>query len=154
MEEARLFYVNVLGCTEVTQRLQLLHCKRQLLRHGESLAVVQGRSASTWRDFNFYGHQIVAHLVVGYQATSNENAVDGDAVPVPHFGAALSVDQFHALAKRVKDAGVPFVIEPHIRFVGAPGEQWTMFFRDPSGNSLEFKAMTHPDNLFAKYRVD
>lgn len=79
--------------------------------------------------------------------------VDGDPVPVPHFGAALSVPQFHTLAARLKDANVAFVIEPHMRFQGKPGEQWTMFFKDPSGNSLEFKAMTTPSNLFAKYFV-
>jgi len=92
--------------------------------------------------------------VAGYNATAHHNAVDGDAVPVPHCGAALSVEQFHALAARLKAQGVKFEIEPHIRFVGQPGEQWTMFFHDQSGNALEFKAMTHPDNLFAKYRVD
>jgi uncharacterized protein len=81
----------------------------------------------------------VAHFVKGYNAASTSNEVDGDPVPVPHFGAALGVDQFHSLAARLKDAGVSFVIEPHVRFVGQPGEQWTMFFKDPSGNSLEFK---------------
>ena len=80
------------------------------------------------------------------------NAVDGDPVPVPHYGLALSVDQFHDLADRVSDA-VSFEIEPHVRFEGQPGEQWTMFFKDPSGNCLEFKAMTAPENLFAKYAV-
>lgn len=80
--------------------------------------------------------------------------MDGDDVPVPHFGAALAVDDFHALADRLKAQGVAFVIEPHLRFEGQPGEQWTMFFKDPSGNALEFKAMTNPDNLFAKYVVE
>jgi extradiol dioxygenase family protein len=74
-------------------------------------------------------------------------------VPVPHFGLALTVDQFHELAKKLNDAGIKFIIEPHLRFQGQPGEQWTMFFKDPSGNNLEFKAMTHTDNLFAKYNV-
>lgn len=74
-------------------------------------------------------------------------------MPVPHFGAALSVDQFHALADRLKAANVEFVIPPHVRFVGQPGEQYTMFFYDPSGNALEFKAMTRPENLFVKYKV-
>ena len=118
------------------------------------LGCKEGRSASTWQDLDFYGHQIVAHRVEGYAARVTQNAVDGDAVPVPHFGAALSLAQFHALADKVRAAGVEFEIEPHVRFQGAPGEQWTMFFRDPSGNALEFKAMTHPANLFAKYRVE
>lgn len=96
----------------------------------------------------------MAHLVRGYSAATSQNAVDGDAVPVPHFGAALSPGQFRALAARVAAAGVKFEIEPHLRFEGAPGEQLTMFFRDPSGNALEFKAMTNPANLFAKYIVD
>lgn len=78
-------------------------------------------------------------------------SVDADDVPVPHFGVALSVDEFQALSKRVVEQGVEFVVEPHLRFVGRKGEQWTMFFKDPSGNNLEFKAMTNPENLFAKY---
>lgn len=135
-----------------------------------TLGCSEGRSSARWVDFNFFGHQIVAHLVDGYDAASHSNAVDGDPVPVPHFGAALSVSQFEQLASRVKAAGVDFEIEPHVRFVvcrcrdvcqrphtmqhqGQPGEQWTMFFRDPSGNALEFKAMTTPENLFAKYTV-
>ncbi|KAL4431987.1 hypothetical protein ABPG77_000254 [Micractinium sp. CCAP 211/92] len=89
--------------------------------------------------------QVVAHLVDGY--------MDGDPVPVPHFGVALSVNDFQRLAERLKGQ-VDFAIEPHLRFGGQPGEQWTMFFYDPSGNALEFKAMTNPDNLFAKYRVE
>lgn len=82
------------------------------------------------------------------------NPVDGDEVPVPHFGAALTVEDFHALAKRLRKHKTKFIIEPHLRFKGQPGEQYTMFFKDPSGNSLEFKAMTNPDNLFAKYHVE
>ena len=77
-------------------------------------------------DWNLYGHQLVTHLVSGYNATAHHNAVDGDAVPVPHCGAALSVDEFHALATRLRERGVQFVIEPHLRFQGMPGEQWTM----------------------------
>ena len=77
----------------------------------------------------------------------------GDEVPVPHAGLALTVEQFHELAARLKDAGVTFIIEPHLRFEGQPGEQYTMFFKDPSGNNLEFKAMTKMENLFAKYNV-
>lgn len=82
------------------------------------------------------------------------NAVDGDPVPVPHFGLALTEPQFHELAARIKDAGVHFEIEPHVRFQGQPGEQWTMFLKDPSQNCLEFKAMAEPANLFAKYTVE
>lgn len=122
--------------------------------YGGTMCCSEGRSAKTWVDFSLFGHQIVAHLVPGYTAAAAQNAVDGDAVPVPHFGAALSVEQFHSLAARLQAAGVEFVIPPHLRFQGQPGEQWTMFFRDPSGNALEFKAMTHPENLFAKYVVD
>lgn len=79
---------------------------------------------------------------------------DGDEVPVPHFGLCLEVDTFKRLAERLRGKGVRFIIEPHLRFPGKPGEQWTMFFKDPSGNNLEFKALTNPANLFAKYRVD
>ncbi|PSC70860.1 Glyoxalase Bleomycin resistance Dihydroxybiphenyl dioxygenase [Micractinium conductrix] len=128
IEEARRFYTDVLGSYE-------------------------GRSAARWQDFNFYGHQVVAHLVDGYQAQRSHNAVDGDPVPVPHFGLALSTEQFHSLADRLRAAEVKFELEPHLRFKGQPGEQWTMFLFDPSGNALEFKAMTDPGNLFAKYVV-
>jgi extradiol dioxygenase family protein len=80
--------------------------------------------------------------------------VDGDEVPVPHFGLVLpSVEEFHALAAKVKAANISFIVDPHLRFQGMPGEQWTMFFKDPSGNNLEFKVMTTPNNLFAKYNV-
>lgn len=100
------------------------------------------------------GHQIVCHWVGDdYKCIDYYNPVDGDEVPVPHFGLALTEDQFHALAERLRNAGVKFIIEPHLRFEGAPGEQWTMFFKDPSNNNLEFKAMTKVENLFAKYNV-
>lgn len=105
-------------------------------------------------DYNFYGHQIVCHLVDNYNAAASVNAVDGDPVPVPHFGLALTVEQFHKLAARMEEAGVHFEIAPHIRFAGQPGEQWTMFCFDPAGNALEFKAMTEPANLFARYTVE
>lgn len=82
------------------------------------------------------------------------NPVDGDEVPVPHFGVVLTTEEFHALAARLKAVNVKFIIEPHLRFEGQPGEQYTMFFKDPSGNNLEFKAMAKPENLFAKYNVD
>jgi extradiol dioxygenase family protein len=110
-------------------------------------------SSARWVDYNFYGHQVVCHLVDGYSAARSHNAVDGDPVPVPHAGVNLSVADFHALAERLSAAGVRFELEPHLRFAGAPGEQWCMFLLDPSGNALEFKAMTAPDNLFAQYVV-
>ena len=121
--------------------------------YGQTLGFPEGRSAPRWVDFNAYGHQLVCHLVDGYSARTAQNAVDGDPVPVPHFGAALPVPEFHALAQRLRAAGVAFELEPHLRFRGAPGEQWCMFLRDPSGNAIEFKAMTEPDNLFAQYTV-
>ena len=89
-----------------------------------------------------------------YRGVDYVNPVDGDEVPVAHFGAALSAEAFHSLAERLTTAGVKFVIPPHLRFKGQPGEQYTMFFKDPSNNNLEFKAMSHPENLFAKYNVD
>ena len=121
--------------------------------YGQTLGFPEGRSAPRWVDYNAYGHQLVCHLVDGYSATTAQNAVDGDPVPVPHFGVALPVPEFNALADRLRAAGVHFELEPHTRFKGAPGEQLCMFFRDPSGNALEFKAMTTPDNLFAQYTV-
>jgi uncharacterized protein len=125
LEAARAFYGGLLGCPE-------------------------GRSAPDWIDFDLYGHQIVAHLApdeVGHRAT---NAVDGDQVPVRHFGVVLSFEQWERMANKLREAGQSFVIEPHIRFKGQPGEQATMFFLDPSGNALEFKAFADPTRLFAK----
>lgn len=122
--------------------------------YGTVLGCVEGRSSTKWQDYSLHGHQIVAHYVgPDYRCQDYYNPVDGDEVPVPHTGLALTVDQFHSLAERLRKANVPFIIEPHLRFVGQPGEQYTMFFKDPSGNNLEFKAMTHPENLFAKYNV-
>jgi len=118
--------------------------------YGEKLGCPEGRSSPEWIDFNFYGHQIVAHLApseCGHKATS---AVDSHNVPVRHFGAVLSMEQWEAMAKRLTDAGTEFVIEPYIRFKGEVGEQATMFFLDPSGNALEFKAFKNMDSLFAK----
>ena len=118
--------------------------------YGELLGCPEGRSSDEWVDFDFYGHQIVAHLApdeVGHRATS---AVDGDHVPVRHFGAILSMSEWESLAQKLKQADTRFIIEPHVRFVGEVGEQSTMFFLDPSGNALEIKAMANPDNLFAK----
>eukprot|EP00929_Paragymnodinium_shiwhaense_P043392 TRINITY_DN22313_c0_g1_i1.p1 TRINITY_DN22313_c0_g1~~TRINITY_DN22313_c0_g1_i1.p1 ORF type:complete len:212 (-),score=34.25 TRINITY_DN22313_c0_g1_i1:94-672(-) len=122
--------------------------------YGEILGCEEGRSSTKWVDFSLHGHQIVAHWVgEKYRCTDYYNPVDGDEVPVPHYGLALTEQQFHELARRVKAAGIKFIVEPHKRFEGMPGEQWTMFFKDPSGNNLEFKAMTKPELLFAKYNV-
>mmetsp|Transcript_1404 Transcript_1404/g.3616 ORF Transcript_1404/g.3616 Transcript_1404/m.3616 type:complete len:226 (-) Transcript_1404:68-745(-) len=122
--------------------------------YGGKLGLQEGRSAATWVDYSLYGHQIVCHEVKGYSAATSANDVDGDPVPVPHMGLAMSKGQFDELAVRVREAGIQFIIEPHLRFQGQAGEQWTMFFKDPSGNALEFKAMSHPENLFAKYYVE
>ena len=117
--------------------------------YGELLACPEGRSAPEWIDFDFYGHQIVAHLAEGMEPRRHSNAVDGHDVPVPHFGLVLSVDRFQELAQRLTEAGTDFVIEPYVRFQGEPGEQWTMFFLDPSGNAMEFKAFQDLSQLFA-----
>jgi extradiol dioxygenase family protein len=118
--------------------------------YGTLLGCPEGRASDEWVDFDFYGHQIVAHLSpseAGHRATS---AVDGDNVPVRHFGVVLSMPEWETLAERLRGAGVRFVIEPHIRFKGEVGEQATMFFLDPCGNALEFKAFADPSRLFAK----
>jgi extradiol dioxygenase family protein len=103
-----------------------------------------------WIDFDFYGHQISAHLVDGALAPSETNPVDGDAVPARHFGAVLSWEGWHILSERLRASGIPFLIEPHIRFAGQVGEQATFFLRDPSGNALEFKSFKDPSRLFAR----
>jgi len=126
LEAARHFYGTVLGCPE-------------------------GRSAAEWIDFDLYGHQIVAHLKPKSGASAvHRNPVDGHDVPVPHFGVVLDLEDWHALAEKLKSAGTRFVIEPYIRFKGQTGEQATMFFLDPAGNALEFKAFADPSQLFAK----
>jgi len=122
---ARRFYGGILGCRE-------------------------GRSSDTWVDFDLYGHQIVAHLADRAAGIALHNPVDGDDVPVPHFGVILTLEQWRELADRLRQAGVKFVIEPHIRFQGQVGEQATMFFLDPSGNALEFKAFADMSRIFAK----
>ena len=116
--------------------------------YGEVMGCPEGRSSDHWIDFDFHGHQIVAHLSdeAGDRAA---NAVDGHDVPVPHFGLVLGMDEWRELADRLEKAGTEFVIEPTIRFEGQPGEQATMFLRDPAGNALEFKAMADPSHLFA-----
>jgi len=121
---ARAFYGGVLGCAE-------------------------GRSSASWIDFDLYGHQIVAHLAPDAPALIAENPVDGHDVPVPHFGIVLTMPDWEALAARLDAAGTRFGIAPHIRFKGQVGEQATMFFRDPSGNALEFKAFADDSMLFA-----
>ena len=121
---ARAFYGGVLGCTE-------------------------GRSSDAWIDFDLYGHQIVAHLSPG-SGDAASNPVDGHDVPVPHFGVVLTMDDWHALAARLEAAGTAFGIAPHVRFAGQVGEQATMFFRDPSGNALEFKAFADDGQIFAR----
>jgi extradiol dioxygenase family protein len=125
LEEARAFYGGLLGCPE-------------------------GRSSPDWIDFDFYGHQIVAHLSpdeVGHKSTS---AVDGEDVPVRHFGAILTLPQWEEMAAKLKAADTKFVIAPQIRFKGEPGEQATLFFLDPSGNALEFKAFADDAMVFAR----
>jgi hypothetical protein len=117
--------------------------------YGGLMACPEGRSSAEWIDFDFFGHQIVTHLAPA-KAADHHNPVDGHDVPVPHFGVVLDWDDFQALAARLKAGGVKFVIEPYIRFAGQVGEQATMFFRDPSGNALEFKAFKDRSQLFAK----
>lgn len=118
--------------------------------YGDLLGCREGRSAPTWVDFDLFGHQFVAHLApTRPDLPAATNPVDGDDVPVPHFGVLLSPADWDELATRLRDAGVDFLIEPHVRFVGQPGEQRTMFFLDPSGNALEFKAFADDAQVFA-----
>jgi extradiol dioxygenase family protein len=125
LQAARAFYGGLLGCPE-------------------------GRSSEAWVDFDLCGHQIVAHLAPDEAGHRTTSAVDGDDVPVRHFGVVLDMAAWRALAERLRAAGVRFVIEPHVRFAGEVGEQATMFFLDPSGNALEFKAFADPTRLFAR----
>ncbi|WP_407671044.1 VOC family protein [Paraburkholderia sartisoli] len=118
--------------------------------YGELLGCPEGRASAEWVDFNFYGHQIVAHLAPQEAGHRSTNAVDGDAVPVRHFGVVLSMPQWETLAGKLTRAGTQFIIEPHIRFKGEAGEQATMFFLDPSGNAVEIKAFADMASLFAK----
>jgi uncharacterized protein len=118
--------------------------------YGQLLGCPEGRSSPEWVDFDLHGHQIVAHLAPGECTPAGTNAVDGDAVPVRHFGLVLSMAEWQSLADKLRAAGTRFVIEPHIRFKGEVGEQATMFFLDPSGNALEFKAFADMRRLFAK----
>jgi extradiol dioxygenase family protein len=125
LEAARAFYGGLLGCPE-------------------------GRSSERWIDFDLRGHQIVAHLAPGAVRARASNAVDGEDVPVPHFGLVLEISEWRDLAERLQAAGTDFVIAPTVRFAGEAGEQATMFLLDPAGNALEFKAMADPAKLFAK----
>lgn len=125
LEAARGFYVDVLGCK-------------------------QGRSASRWIDFDFLGHQITAHLAEHSSPDSAENQADDQPVPIPHFGVVVPMAQWETLAQQLKASGVTFLIAPCVRFKGKPGEQATMFLRDPAGNALEIKAMADEAALFAK----
>lgn len=118
--------------------------------YGGVLGCPEGRSSDVWIDFDLFGHQIVAHLQRGRAGVESTNPVDGHEVPVPHFGVIVSPAQFDELAERVRRAGVSFVIEPYVRFRGEPGEQSTMFFLDPSGNALEFKAFADRSRVFEK----
>lgn len=118
--------------------------------YGELFGCPEGRSADHWIDFDLYGHQIVAHLAPDAAPGRATNAVDGEAVPVPHFGVVLPMADWRALADRLEAANVEFLIPPTVRFAGEPGEQATMFLLDPAGNALEFKALANPANLFAK----
>ncbi len=125
LAEARHFWGSVMGCPE-------------------------GRSSETWIDFDFYGHQIVAHCTGAAASDAGSNPVDGHGVPVPHFGIVLELAQWEELAERLKAAGTRFEIEPYVRFRGEVGEQATMFFRDPSGNAIEMKAFADLSQLFAR----
>ena len=118
--------------------------------YGQLLGCPEGRSSDAWIDFDLHGHQIVAHLAPEECGRAATGTVDGEAVPVRHFGVVLTLDDWQALADRLKAAGTRFVIEPYVRFKGEVGEQATMFFLDPSGNALEFKAFADMGQLFAK----
>ena len=118
--------------------------------YGQLLGCPEGRSAGHWVDFNLFGHQIVAHLAPEAVRARASNAVDGEDVPVPHFGVVLGIEDWRALAGRLEAAGTEFVIAPTLRFADEPGEQATMFLLDPAGNALEFKAMADPGKLFAR----
>ena len=118
--------------------------------YGAILGCPEGRSSDEWIDFDLMGHLLVVHLVPQAQAAAGTNPVDGHGVPVPHFGVVLEWEAWHTFADRLRSAQVDFVIDPYIRFAGKVGEQATMFFQDPAGNALEFKAFRDPSQLFAK----
>lgn len=116
--------------------------------YGGVLGCPQGRSADAWIDWDLHGHQLVTHLAPRAARVDATNPVDGHDVPVPHFGLLLDRAAFDAMAERLRAAGVAFAIEPHLRFAGQPGEQWTMFFRDPAGNAIECKAFADDADVF------
>jgi uncharacterized protein len=118
--------------------------------YGELFGCNEGRSSAQWIDYDFFGHQLVVHLVAGASEPVGHNPVDDHAVPVPHFGVVLGWDDWHTLAERLRSRGTHFVIEPGIRFAGQVGEQATLFLLDPSGNALEFKAFRDIGQLFAR----
>jgi hypothetical protein len=124
LDAARAFYGGVLGCRE-------------------------GRSTTTWVDFDFFGHQISLHLGEPF-ATTDSGLVGDTRVPMPHLGLVLPADDWHAMARRLREAGTAFVIEPHLRFAGQSGQQWTMFFRDPSGNPIEVKGFADLDRVYER----
>lgn len=115
--------------------------------YGEIMGCREGRSSESWVDFDFFGHQITAHNV-GASKDAAVTPVDGHGVPIPHFGVVLTMEDWRTLKARFEAAGIPFGVEPHIRWEGKPGEQATMFVRDPSGNALEFKAFGHEGAIF------
>ncbi len=117
--------------------------------YGELLGCAEGRSTESWVDFDFFGHQLSLHLGAPAPTTSS-GTVAGQAVPMPHFGAVLPLESWQALASRLEKAGADWVLPPSVRFKGQPGEQWTMFLRDPSGNALEFKGFPESSGLFAR----
>jgi hypothetical protein len=121
--------------------------------YGTVLGCLEGRSSSHWIDFSLFGHQIVTHLQPSSTAVMGTNPVDGHNVPIPHFGVVLDMEAFNTFANRLKAAGIKFELEPTIRFRGEPGEQATMFFLDPSGNALEFKAFADISQVFAKLQT-
>jgi extradiol dioxygenase family protein len=125
LSKCRTFYRDVLGCKE-------------------------GRSSDHWVDFDFFGHQLVIHVKEAKKEQDPTNAVDGKDVPIPHFGVVLDMDTFNSFSERLQKQNIQFIIEPYIRFKGQAGEQATLFFKDPSGNALEFKAFKNIDQLFAK----
>lgn len=118
--------------------------------YGTLLGLPEGRSSDHWIDWDLYGHQLVTHLVSGPVRPAGDSEVDSHDVPIPHFGLLLSAEVFHELARRFRDGGVSFVIEPYLRFPDQPGEQWTMFLRDPAGNALEFKSFRDESQVFAR----
>ena len=117
--------------------------------YGEAIGCAEGRSDADWIDFDFFGHQLVVHRTAP-RGDSGANPVDGHAVPIPHFGLVMEMADWRALAERLRLADTAFEIEPTVRFAGQPGEQATMFFRDPAGNAIEMKAFADDGQLFAR----